>query len=126
MSQTLFQSKFNRMQMPVRSCIGGASAVAFCLALTAANAGCVKLPRHARTATANDVQQGASTTVRVNINTATLAELERLPGIGAGLATRIIAHRTRYGPFRRIEHLLIIPGISERRFAELRPFISTE
>ena len=125
MSQTLFQSKFNRMQMPVRSCIGCAT-VAFCLTLIAAETSCVKLPRHVRTATAADTQQDVRATARVNINTATLAELERLPGIGAGLATRIIAHRTRYGPFRRIEHLLIIPGISERRFAELRPFISTE
>ncbi|MFL6207518.1 MAG: ComEA family DNA-binding protein [Pyrinomonadaceae bacterium] len=63
---------------------------------------------------------------RININTATRAELESLPGIGAGLAARIIEHRARYGPFRRVEQLIIVRGFSERRFTELRPFISTQ
>jgi competence ComEA-like helix-hairpin-helix protein len=103
--------------------------VAICLTLAGASTACVKLPHHAHatvTETAVAVQRRPSTTPLVNINTATLAELDRLPGIGPGLAARIIEHRTRYGPFRRTEHLLIVPGISERRFAEMRPFISTE
>lgn len=62
----------------------------------------------------------------VDINRATLADLEGLPGIGRGLARRIIEHRERYGRFRRIEHLMIVRGISERRFRELRPFVKAE
>src|SRR5258705_11838866 len=46
-------------------------------------------------------------TRRININTAPPGELESLPGIGKALAARIIEHREKYGPFRRVEHLII-------------------
>jgi len=63
---------------------------------------------------------------RVNINTASANELETLPGIGAGLAERIIAHRKAHGPFRRPEHLIIVRGISDKKFRALREFISVQ
>jgi competence ComEA-like helix-hairpin-helix protein len=63
---------------------------------------------------------------RININRATARDLERLPGIGPGLAERIIAHRERFGPFRRPEHLLIVRGISDKRFQTLRDLITVE
>jgi competence protein ComEA len=59
----------------------------------------------------------------VNINTASAADLETLPGIGKGIAQRIIAHRESYGPFRRAEHLLMVRGISDRKFRALRSMI---
>lgn len=62
----------------------------------------------------------------VNINTATSKELETLPAIGKGLAERIIEHREKYGPFRRSEHLILVRGISERRFLALRDLIIAE
>lgn len=62
----------------------------------------------------------------ININTATTGELEKLPGIGRATAEAIIAHRTENGPFRRVEHLMLIRGISERRFVELRPLLRVE
>ncbi|HYG10072.1 MAG TPA: ComEA family DNA-binding protein [Pyrinomonadaceae bacterium] len=68
----------------------------------------------------------AQTTTRININTASREELERLPGIGEGLATRIVEHRERHGAFRRVEHLIIVRGISERRFAALRDFVTVD
>ena len=108
---------------------GARLCVAICLTLTNLSMSCVKLPRHARAVrneTALIAQRRPNDAPLININTATPAELDRLPGIGPALAARIIEHRTRYGPFRRAEHLLIIPGISERRFAEMRPFIKTE
>lgn len=64
--------------------------------------------------------------VAVNINTTTIVELENLPGIGRATAEAIIAHRTENGPFRRVEHLMLIRGISERRFIDLRPLIRVE
>ena len=100
--------------------------VAFCHALAALSLSCVKLPRHARATETANAQREPNEVPRLNINTATSAELERLPGIGPGFAARIIAQRECYGPFRRVEHLLIVPGISERRFAQLRPFVSTQ
>jgi competence protein ComEA len=63
---------------------------------------------------------------RININTASAAELEKLPGIGKGLAERIIEHRERFGPFRRAEHLIIVRGISDRRYRALRDLITVE
>ena len=60
----------------------------------------------------------------VNINTATLAKLKELPGIGKALAGRIIRHREKHGRFRKVEELLVIRGISRRRFEELRLLVT--
>ena len=62
----------------------------------------------------------------ININTASPSHLEELPGIGQGIAERIVAHRKQYGPFRRIEHLMMVRGISDRKFRELRAMIVVE
>jgi competence protein ComEA len=63
---------------------------------------------------------------RININTASAQELEKLPGIGRGFAQRIVEHREKYGPFRRPEHLLMVRGLSDKRFRALRDLITTE
>ena len=63
---------------------------------------------------------------RININSAPASELESLPGIGKALAARIVEHRDKYGPFRRPEHLIIVRGISDRRFRALRELITVE
>lgn len=62
----------------------------------------------------------------VNINTATPEELEKLPGVGQVIAERIVAHRDKYGLFRRPEHLMMVRGISDEKFRELKPLISIE
>ncbi|MBK9215352.1 MAG: helix-hairpin-helix domain-containing protein [Chloracidobacterium sp.] len=62
----------------------------------------------------------------ININTADVDDLERLPGVGRKTAEAIVAHRLENGPFRRVEHLMLIRGISEQRFAEFRPLIRVE
>jgi competence protein ComEA len=62
----------------------------------------------------------------ININTASRQELEKLPGVGEGIAERIVAHRQQYGPFRRAEHLMMVRGISDRKFRELRAMIVVE
>ena len=68
----------------------------------------------------------AVTANAISINTATADELEKLPHIGRKTAEAIVEFRTANGPFRRVEHLMQIRGISEERFAELRPLIKTE
>jgi competence ComEA-like helix-hairpin-helix protein len=67
-----------------------------------------------------------ATGIRININTAPAEELETLPGVGKVIAERIIEHRTSYGPFRRVEHLMMVRGISERKFRALQAIISLE
>ena len=62
----------------------------------------------------------------ININTASVEELERLPHIGRKTAESIVEFRDQNGPFRRPEHLLLIRGVSEKRFLELRPLLRTQ
>ncbi len=62
--------------------------------------------------------------VLVNLNTATQQDLERVPGIGPVIARRIVAYRARYGPFRRIEELMLIEGIGPRTFELLKPYVT--
>ena len=56
----------------------------------------------------------------INLNTATPAELRSLPGIGPTLAKRIIEFREKRHGFRRVEELLAIPGISEKKWKAIR------
>lgn len=68
-------------------------------------------------------ESGPDTVFLVDLNDGTLAEFEHLPGIGAVLAGRIVAHRAAHGAFRRIEDLALVPGIGQKRFQQLRPFV---
>jgi len=60
----------------------------------------------------------------INLNTATIAQLETLPGIGPNTAKSIIDFRNRSGPFQRIEDLLAIKGISKSKLEKLRPYVT--
>lgn len=60
----------------------------------------------------------------ININTASAAELEELPGIGPALARAIIDYRTANGPFRTIEELALVRGISLQMVDRLRPYVT--
>ena len=98
--------------------------IILCCLTAAALSSCVKLPR--RAAASGSQQTQSRQTPLVSINEASREELERLPGIGPSLAARIVEHRERYGRFRRAEHLLLVRGISERRFIQLRPYVTAE
>ena len=60
----------------------------------------------------------------VNINTATVAELQRLPGIGAATAGRIVEYREKNGPFAKPEQLMNVRGIGEKSFLKLKPLVT--
>ncbi len=62
----------------------------------------------------------------ININTASVDELEKLPNVGRKTAEAIVEFRATNGPFRRVEQLMLIRGVSEERFATLRPHIKIE
>ena len=60
----------------------------------------------------------------VNLNTATQAQLESLPGIGASTAKRIVEYRQKSGGFKKIEELMNVKGIGEKSFLKLKPHVT--
>ena len=62
----------------------------------------------------------------LNLNTATPRQLESLPGVGPVLAKRIVEFREKKGGFKRIEELLAIPGISEKKWKVLTSYLTVQ
>jgi competence ComEA-like helix-hairpin-helix protein len=60
----------------------------------------------------------------IDLNAATIKELEELPGVGPVTAQRIIDARQKSGRFRRVEDLLAIRGMSTKRLEALRPYVT--
>ena len=60
----------------------------------------------------------------VNLNTATAAQLESLPGIGARTAALIVEYRQKNGGFKKIEDLMNVRGVGEKSFLRLKPLIT--
>jgi competence protein ComEA len=111
--------------------------VALTIAISWMAGGCVKrsykpedfanaATREPGASTATNSPSDSKSQLRININTASADELEKLPGIGMGLAERIIEHREKFGPFRRPEHLIIVRGISDKRFRALQDLITVK
>jgi len=61
---------------------------------------------------------------RLDLNTASVEELERLPGIGPRTAQAIVDYRLKHGPFRRLEDLLAVPGIGPATLERIRPQVT--
>jgi len=59
----------------------------------------------------------------IDLNTATAAQLEQLPGVGSSTAQIIVKFRESSGPFQRVEDLLAIHGISRVKLEKLRPYV---
>jgi competence protein ComEA len=59
----------------------------------------------------------------IDINQATVADLDRLPGVGPSTARAIVDHRTRNGPFASVDDLLAVRGIGPAKLAELRALV---
>ncbi len=60
----------------------------------------------------------------INLNTATLEQLDTLDGVGPGIAQRILDYREEHGGFRRVEELAEVPGIGDKRLATLTPLVT--
>jgi len=63
-------------------------------------------------------------TAKVNINTASVAQLETLPGVGPALAGRIVEHRQKSGNFRTTQELMNVKGIGEKNYARIEQWLT--
>ncbi|MFH1655771.1 MAG: helix-hairpin-helix domain-containing protein [Candidatus Omnitrophota bacterium] len=63
---------------------------------------------------------------KVNINEAAEEELLKLDGIGPALAKRIIKFRNGYGPFEKIEDIKRIYGIGDKKFEQIKDFLTVD
>ena len=60
----------------------------------------------------------------INLNTATVAQLETLPGIGKSTAERILEYRQKNGGFKKVEDLMNVSGVGEKSFLKMKPLIT--
>lgn len=65
----------------------------------------------------------ASAQERINLNTASAAELMRLPYVGQTVARRIVDYRRKHGAFKRPQDIIIIKGLSAKRYREIAHLI---
>jgi competence protein ComEA len=66
----------------------------------------------------------ASSGTPINLNTATVAQLETLPGIGKSTAERILEYRQKNGGFKKVEDLMNVRGIGEKSFLKMKALIT--
>ena len=60
---------------------------------------------------------------RIDVNSASVEELQRLPGVGPALASRIVEHRRRHGPFKRPQDVIIVRGMSAKLYRRIANLI---
>ncbi len=63
---------------------------------------------------------------QIALNSATLEQLERLPGVGPSMAGRILAYRQQSGSFTRVEDLRLVQGIGPKKFAKIAPCVKLD
>ena len=73
---------------------------------------------------AKGATSSASSGAPINLNTATVAQLETLPGIGKSTAERILEYRQKNGGFKKVEDLMNVRGIGEKSFLKMKALIT--
>lgn len=121
--QPFVEQQLARMKQDLPEAKTRVIVVGLILILFVLNSGCL---RRGRNYTAKSDPVVLVKDSRLDINKASAGELERLPGIGRVVADRIIEHRSRYGPFRRVEHIMMVQGISERKFRAMESMITVQ
>jgi len=88
----------------------------------------ITIPEHPSAASLESFspQVTASLPKKVNLNTATIEELKTLPKIDSVLAQRIVAYREQYGPFRRVDQIMLVERIGPATYKALRDLVTVE
>ena len=94
--------------------------VLFALALSTTSLGAQATAAKASTAKAST----ATASAPINLNTATAAQLDSLPGIGKATAERILEYRQKNGSFKKVEDLMNVRGVGEKSFLKLKPLVT--
>jgi competence protein ComEA len=71
----------------------------------------------------SDATGGASSTAPVQLSTATLEQLDTLPGVGPSTAQKILDYREKHGAFSSVDELDAVPGIGPKRLDQLRDLV---
>jgi competence protein ComEA len=77
---------------------------------------------HAMPQAASDTRAAAA--APVNLNSATVEQLQKLPGIGPKTAARIVEYRQKNGGFKKVEELMNVRGVGEKSFLKLKAQIT--
>lgn len=96
------------------------TAIVLALGVTTVAAGQEATRPAATRATTMSAPAGAA----INLNTATVAQLETIPGIGKATAERILEYRQKNGGFKKVEDLMNVRGIGEKSFLKMKPLIT--
>ncbi|MCM2265556.1 MAG: helix-hairpin-helix domain-containing protein [Desulfuromonadales bacterium] len=81
---------------------------------------------HEPTAAARSGPSAQAAAVPLNLNSATVEQLDDLPGIGPALAERIVAYRTEHGSFAQVDQLNDVKGIGDKTLEKLRAHLTLE
>jgi competence protein ComEA len=86
------------------------------------------VPRHGAVPAASAAGPGGAPAAggKVDLNTATAAELDTLPGVGPSTAAKIVADRTSNGPFRSVDDLMRVSGIGPAKFDALKDLVRVD
>ena len=71
----------------------------------------------------NNDESNIAPDIKIDINTASLQQLELLPGVGKELAQRILDYRTEHGKFISLKELMNVNGIGEKKFEQIEPYL---
>jgi competence protein ComEA len=75
-------------------------------------------------ASIEEQQSSAQQAPALNLNTATQADLEKLPGVGPATAKQILDYRQKNNGFKKVEELMNVKGIGEKSFLKLKPLVT--
>jgi len=94
------------------------------LILLTATAASMAAPAHQTPAQKPAAPTATLVAAPINVNTATSAELEKLPGVGPAMALRIVEYRQKNNGFKKLEDLMQVKGIGEKTFLRLKPLVT--